>query len=70
MIVLYREIMMLRLRAGYCETGAVAPNSAKFRGGGCRGSQNLTNGGGLGEGLAIIIYFLSDKNIHFLEFLR
>ena len=68
MIVLYREIMMLWLRAGYGETGAGAPNSAKFReGGGCRGSQNLTKGGG---GVAIIIYFLSDKNIHFLEFLR
>ena len=36
-------------------------------GGGCRGSQDLTKGGG---GVAIIIYFLSDKNIHFLEFLR
>ena len=66
MIVSYREIMMLWLCAGYGETGAGAPNSAKFRGGGgCRGSQNLTKGG-----VAIIIYFLSDKNIHFLEFLR
>ena len=48
MIVLYTEIMMLRLRAGYCETGAGAPNSAKFRGGGggCRGNQDLTKGGG------------------------
>ena len=46
MIVLYREIMMLWLRAGYCETGAGAPNSAKFRGGGCRGSHDLTKGGG------------------------
>ena len=34
MIVLYREIMMLWLRAGYGETGAGEPNSAKFRGGG------------------------------------
>ena len=58
--------MMLWLRAGYGETGAGAPSSAKFRGGGCRGSQDLTKGGGV----AIIIYFLSDKNIHFLEFLR
>ena len=48
MIVLYREIMMLWLRAGYGETGAGAPNSAKFRGGGCRGSQDLTKGGGGG----------------------
>ena len=56
MIVLYREIMMLWLRAGYGETGAGAPNSAKFRGGGgCRGSQDLTKGGGWGEGVAIII---------------
>ena len=47
MIVLYREIRMLWLRAGYCETGAGAPKSAKFRGGGgCRGSQDLTKGGG------------------------
>ena len=39
--------MMLWLRVGYGETGAGAPNSAKFRGGGrCRGSQDLTNGGG------------------------
>ena len=38
-------------------------------GGGCRGSQDLTKGA-WGEGVAIIIYFLSDKNIHFLEFLR
>ena len=63
--------MMLWLRAGYSETGAGAPNSAKFRGGGCRGCQDLTKGGGgWGEGVAIIIYFLSDKNIHFLKFLR
>ena len=34
MIVLYREIMMLWLGAGYGETGSGAPNSAKFRGGG------------------------------------
>ena len=47
MIVLYREIMMLWLRAGYSETGAGAPNSAKFRGGG-RGCQDLTKGGGVG----------------------
>ena len=47
MIVLYREIMMLWLRAGYGETGAGASSSAKFRGGGgCRGSQDLTRGGG------------------------
>ena len=50
MIVLYREIMMLWLRAGYSETGAGAPNSAKFRGGSCRGCQDLTKGGGLGGG--------------------
>ena len=55
--------MSLWLRAGYSETGAGAPNSG---GGVCRGSQDLTRG----EGVAIIIYFLSDKNIHFLEFLR
>ena len=49
MIVLYREIMMLWLRAGYGETVAGAPNSAKFMGGGgCRGSQDLTKGGGRG----------------------
>ena len=29
--------MMLWLRAGYGETGAGAPNSAKFRGGGVAG---------------------------------
>ena len=41
--------------------------------------QTLQNSGGgagvakiwqRGEGVAIIIYFLSNKNIHFLEFLR
>ena len=48
--------MMLWLCAGYGETGAGAPNSAKFRGGGgCRGSQDLTKGGG--GGVAIIFYF-------------
>ena len=31
--------MMLWLRAGYGETGAGAPNSAKFRGGGGGGLQ-------------------------------
>ena len=62
--------MMLCLRAGYGEiTGAGAPNSAKFRGGGCRGSQDLTMGGGVGGGCSNN-YFLNDKNIHFLEFLR
>ena len=49
MIVLYREIMMLWLRAGYGETRAGAPSSAKSRGEGCRGSQDLTKGGGGGS---------------------
>ena len=62
--------MMLWLRASMVrETGAGAPNSAKFRGGGCRGCQDLTKGGGVGGG-GSNNYFLSDKNIHFLEFLR
>ena len=47
MIVLYREIIMLWLSAGYGETGAGATNSAKFRGGGVAGVDKiLTNGGG------------------------
>ena len=41
--------MILWLRAGYGETGAGAPNSAKFGGGGCRGSQELPRVGGGGS---------------------
>ena len=48
MIVLYREIMMLWLRAGYCETEASAPNSAKFRGGGLQAGAPNRGGGGVG----------------------
>ena len=55
--------MILWLCAGYGETGTGGPNSAKFRGGGCRGSQDLTKGEGSNN------FFLSDKSIHFLEFL-
>ena len=41
--------MMLWLRVGYGETEAGAPNSGGGGGGGrCRGSQDLTKGGGDG----------------------
>ena len=51
MIVLYREIMMLWLRAGYGETRAGAPNSAKFRGGGrLQGQPKFDKGWGGGGG--------------------
>ena len=51
MIVLYGEIMMLWLRAGYGEMPmeAGAPNSAKFRGG-LQGWSRFDKGGGVGDG--------------------